>query len=148
MLCQLRWRRLIRVCEQPDSRPSYLCLTLLPCVPILPLQHSIDLYFCGDYMRFARRAPERHAEFEGFNSGDFVGVSQRDEQQSKIDETLEALHHLRNSVIPSLPDPHTPKYCEFAEDAYTTVDNVQQFDSTKDQIAAVSLLHPRTARVV
>ena len=33
--------------------------------------HSIDLRFCGDYMRFELRGPERHAEFDAHNKGDF-----------------------------------------------------------------------------
>lgn len=35
--------------------------------------HSIDLRFCGDYMRFEGREPVRYAEFDDFNSGGFVG---------------------------------------------------------------------------
>lgn len=35
--------------------------------------HAIDLRFFGDYMRFERRRPERHAELDDFNSGGFVG---------------------------------------------------------------------------
>lgn len=33
--------------------------------------HSIDLRFCGDYMRFELREPERYAEFDAHNEGDF-----------------------------------------------------------------------------
>lgn len=67
--------------------------------------------------------------------------------KAKSTKRFEALHHLRNSVIPSLPGPSHAQVLRVCwEDAYTTVDNVQQFDSTKDQIAAVSLLHPRTVQ--
>ncbi|MDB4809756.1 hypothetical protein OAH34_01020 [bacterium] len=67
--------------------------------------------------------------------------------KAKSTRRFEALRHLRNSVIPTLPGPshaHVLRVCW--EDAYTTDDNVQQFDTTKDQIAAVSLLHPRTVQ--
>ena len=33
----------------------------------------VELTFCGDFMRFEQREPNRHAEFDDFNSGGFVG---------------------------------------------------------------------------
>ena len=33
--------------------------------------NTISLRFCGDYMRFERREPDRYAEFDTHNKGDF-----------------------------------------------------------------------------
>lgn len=67
--------------------------------------------------------------------------------KEKSTRRFEALHHLIQVVIPTLPgSTHAHVITAAWIFAKSTDSNVQQFDATKSQIAEATNLHPRTVQ--